>query len=485
MAGPFGFIPKLAAADSFMGSPSIPLRDRLLGLSMVLKGHPEAAMQLPQLEMQRKLYGELLGGDSAPAPQTAPTADSGPPQMSDLGSVAIPQLGVAPQMAPIPKVNEPPAAPARGGIPADPDALRAWLTPQRARLLAFINPQALQGLSRYVQANQPHVVYGPDGVAYNDRDGSTIGRVAPKVGEGQVPIRDADGNLLGITNVPGYAAAVGESAGATANAQEDAKAARDLVTVPLSDGRSIMLPRSKALSLLGGGAPTDIPAGVPAPNVSSPSLRRPPQADGAELGVAQSPAEQALSKKRATTEGEREAEQPKDYAGLVDQARVSDMTADTMHEILGDHRDPKTGAWVEGGGKSMLGPFTTGFGANLAPIAGTPAHNLETKLDQVRAVTAFDELAKMRAQSPTGGALGQVSDRENRMLASVRGSLDQGQSPDQLAATLRNQVRQLDKIRAQRQQLYNATHGVPPSGPAQPPSRAAIEAEMRRRGLLH
>jgi len=35
----------------------------------------------------------------------------------------------------------------------------------------------------------------------------------------------------------------------------------------------------------------------------------------------------------------------------------------------------------------------------------------------------------MRAASTTGGALGQVSDREGQLLMSALGALDQGQSP--------------------------------------------------------
>lgn len=45
----------------------------------------------------------------------------------------------------------------------------------------------------------------------------------------------------------------------------------------------------------------------------------------------------------------------------------------------------------------------------------------------------------MRAASKTGGALGQVSDREGQLLQSSLGALDQGQSPKAFRE-------QLDKI---------------------------------------
>ena len=72
----------------------------------------------------------------------------------------------------------------------------------------------------------------------------------------------------------------------------------------------------------------------------------------------------------------------------------------------------------------------------LAKIPATNAYNLNRDLDTIKGRIGFDKLAQMRAQSPTGGALGQVSDTENRMLQSVLGSVDTGQSTDQLKSNL-------------------------------------------------
>jgi hypothetical protein len=57
-------------------------------------------------------------------------------------------------------------------------------------------------------------------------------------------------------------------------------------------------------------------------------------------------------------------------------------------------------------------------------------------LDGVRANIGFDKLQAMRAASPTGGALGQVSDSENKLLQSTLGSLTQAQSREQFKYTL-------------------------------------------------
>ncbi|MEL7112725.1 MAG: hypothetical protein AAGK93_07265 [Pseudomonadota bacterium] len=84
----------------------------------------------------------------------------------------------------------------------------------------------------------------------------------------------------------------------------------------------------------------------------------------------------------------------------------------------------------------LIGPFTAGVGSYLQVIRGTPAKNLEARLETVKANIGFDKLNEMRQTSPTGGALGQVTERELKFLQSVRGSLDEQQSPAQLRQTL-------------------------------------------------
>lgn len=57
-------------------------------------------------------------------------------------------------------------------------------------------------------------------------------------------------------------------------------------------------------------------------------------------------------------------------------------------------------------------------------IAGTDARELASKVDTIQANLAFDELEKMRKNSPTGGALGQVTEMELRLLKSAVSGLD-------------------------------------------------------------
>ena len=88
-------------------------------------------------------------------------------------------------------------------------------------------------------------------------------------------------------------------------------------------------------------------------------------------------------------------------------------------------------------GLPMIDNFTAGLGGTmLSKIPGTAATDLSKLIDSVKANAGFDKLQAMREASPTGGALGQVSDKEIRFLQSVFGSLDQDQSPKQLKYNL-------------------------------------------------
>ena len=97
-----------------------------------------------------------------------------------------------------------------------------------------------------------------------------------------------------------------------------------------------------------------------------------------------------------------------------------------------------------------------GFGGKiLSNIYGSEARDFEARLETIKANIGFDKLQAMRDASPTGGALGQVSEMELRQLNASMGNLEQSQSPKQLRENLiavREQyVRTLAAINAQRQ----------------------------------
>lgn len=125
---------------------------------------------------------------------------------------------------------------------------------------------------------------------------------------------------------------------------------------------------------------------------------------------------------------------------------------------------------------------TTGMtGSMLSKVGGTAANDVRALVDTVKANTGFQELQKMRNSSPTGGALGSITERELALLQSTVGNLEQSQTADQFK----------DNLRRVKNVYLDIIHGEG-KGPSREkltyqeqsrPDRAAIEQEMKRRGL--
>ena len=75
--------------------------------------------------------------------------------------------------------------------------------------------------------------------------------------------------------------------------------------------------------------------------------------------------------------------------------------------------------------------------------------DFRSELDTLKASITFGELTAMREASKTGGALGQVSDKENQLLGAALGALNMSQTPD-------NFNKQLSKIKASIQRWQKA-----------------------------
>ena len=84
----------------------------------------------------------------------------------------------------------------------------------------------------------------------------------------------------------------------------------------------------------------------------------------------------------------------------------------------------------------QISPFSTGLGSYLKNVPMTEALALNNTLATIKANIGFDKLQAMREASPTGGALGAVSNLELESLQSVFGSLNQAQSDTDLKYNL-------------------------------------------------
>lgn len=101
------------------------------------------------------------------------------------------------------------------------------------------------------------------------------------------------------------------------------------------------------------------------------------------------------------------------------------------------------------------GNWAAGYGSALSALPNTPARELAAAITTIKANLGFEELQAMRDASPTGGALGQVTERELAYLQSVQGSLDQARGPEELAATLREIQQRREAFRREREQIMS------------------------------
>ena len=103
------------------------------------------------------------------------------------------------------------------------------------------------------------------------------------------------------------------------------------------------------------------------------------------------------------------------------------------------------------------------WGAAKTYVWKTPEYDFAQSLKQLQAEIGFGSLQEMRNASKTGGALGNVSDREGEFLQAVLGTLDAKMSKEALKENL-NQVKNIlinwEKIK----QVYGVKYGVGGTG---------------------
>lgn len=121
---------------------------------------------------------------------------------------------------------------------------------------------------------------------------------------------------------------------------------------------------------------------------------------------------------------------------------MKDRTLQSVNELMG-----------------QVNPYTVGFGTLIKGVPTTAARSFASQLETLKASIAFGELTAMREASKTGGALGQVSDKEGQLLQNALGALDQGQSAEQFKAQLRKIKESIERWKAAANN-YSATSGI-------------------------
>lgn len=193
-------------------------------------------------------------------------------------------------------------------------------------------------------------------------------------------------------------------------------------------------------------------------------------AEGRVISIEPLPGSPAAQKEKAASD--------KQAAASENKNRYADVVTSDIDRAIKKIND--TG-WIDV-------PVTGFLGEKASKVGGTDAHDLASLLTTIRANIGFDRLQALRDSSPTGGALGQVSDFENRQLQSTLGNLEQSQTASQLKDNL-NRVYNtyLDIIHGpgngpERRQVGGAKQAAPRAAPRQPPAVGTVQDNYRFKG---
>ena len=146
---------------------------------------------------------------------------------------------------------------------------------------------------------------------------------------------------------------------------------------------------------------------------------------------------------RTATDVEREKAKPAAYGKL--QSSISDLNA-LIDEAQALYDHP---------GLSGM----TGLYGKVPNVPGSNASNAKARLETLRAGTGFGKLQSMRDLSPTGGALGAVSDTENKLLQNSISSLDESQSEEAFKQSLGRLIDRTKQTRNLLSKTYEGQYG--------------------------
>ena len=158
---------------------------------------------------------------------------------------------------------------------------------------------------------------------------------------------------------------------------------------------------------------------------------------------------------RATAEGTLEAI-PGGPADLKQQGQFNQDTS-SLNESLNsmDRLAQEANAIKEHPGLGGI----TGVRGIVPNIPGTAPANAQARLDTLKSQVAFGVLQNMRNNSKTGGALGQVSNIEEKMLQDNLAGLGRAQSKEEYQKALQRIIDYTEGAKDRLRKAYNMKHG--------------------------
>lgn len=140
---------------------------------------------------------------------------------------------------------------------------------------------------------------------------------------------------------------------------------------------------------------------------------------------------------RMRQEDKKERAQEKKYEGFQKAERAAEGFLDNGQNIM--DRLMKI--------KARVNNKTAGVaGGALSKVWATEAQAVKLELESIGSNIGFDKLTEMRQNSPTGGALGSVSDYEGKQLRNAVASLENTQDPKVLQQNIDSAINTYQKI---------------------------------------
>lgn len=254
--------------------------------------------------------------------------------------------------------------------------------------------------------------------------------------DGMQMIMGADGQLYAVP-VPGYQSIQANNAGAIASAQEGAKAQYDLVEVQDGRGGKMMMPRARAVSVLGGDASGPTRAGGTPIAVPSPSGL----AGEGRLGY--------------TPPGIGSTKELRDFRKEI-QADIS-LGRSTINSIDRNINYIDRLLANEEGLRGIVGQAAQ-FKPTLMMLDGELEANAD--LDSIKSKIVLNTMNEMRASSAAGATgFGNMSNQQLKVIQDSMGALERATTGDQIIQNLRIIRNAFEQMRNTAIQSFDAEAG--------------------------
>lgn len=230
---------------------------------------------------------------------------------------------------------------------------------------------------------------------------------------------------------------------------------------------------------MGGAIPAGQPKAVPGGGVMYPKGMTPAQQatearEQTRIGLEQRRVELAEKEAARKAEGAAEPLSKKEVQAReakYPQATKAVQTFDaTTNDLISDLQKLKTHPGLNG---------ITGLVYGRTPGVTGKAREAEAIYDRIMARGGFSELQEMRNASPTGGALGNVSNAEGQQLRAAFAAIDRRQDPESVRRAIDDAIIRLQGSKERVRDAYNMTYEykggqVAPSKPAATPNIDAL-----------